>query len=318
MKICVLNDSYFNFGDLSWDALTEFGEVSIFHTHADSMDEYKRRALDADIIVGDQPMPRELIAVSRKLRYITLTATGFDGVDTAFARERGVAVSNVPSYGTTSVSQFAIALLMEVCSHTEYFDGCLRQGHWRDCGAEGAGEHRLIELAGKTMGVIGFGRIGRAVGAVAKALGMNVIAYNRSRGPEGEAIAEYVPLDELFARADVISLHCPANAATIGIINRDSIAKMKDGVIIINNGRGSLIRSADLAEALESGQVWAAGLDVVEHEPIPADDPLLRAPHCIITPHISWLPKESRQRIVDCTVENIRAFLAGTPQNVVN
>ena len=282
MKICVLNDSYFNFGDLSWDALNEFGEVSIFHTHADSMDEYKRRALDADIIVGDQPMPRELIAASQRLRYITLTATGFDGVDTAFARERGIAVSNVPSYGTTSVSQFAIALLMEVCSHTAYFDGRVRQGHWRDCGAECAGEHRLIELAGKTMGIIGFGRIGRAVGA------------------------------------DVISLHCPANAATIGIINRDSIAKMKDGVIIINNGRGSLIRSADLAEALESGKVWAAGLDVVEHEPIHADDPLLRAPRCIITPHISWLPKESRQRILDRTVENIRAFIAGTPQNVVN
>ena len=282
------------------------------------MAEYERRAQDADIIVGDQPMPRELIAAARQLKYITLTATGFDGVDTAFARECGIPVSNVPSYGTSSVSQFAVALLLEVCSHTAYYDRCVRRGQWLDCYPESAGEHRLIELAGKTMGIIGFGRIGRAVGAVAKALGMNVIAYNRSRCPEGEAIAEYVPLDELFARADVISLHCPANAATVGIINRDSIAKMRDGVIIINNGRGSLVRSADLAEALERGKVWAAGLDVVEHEPIPADDPLLRAPRCIITPHISWLPRESRQRIVDCTVENIRAFLAGAPQNVVN
>ncbi len=318
MKICVLNDSYFNFGDLSWDALREFGEVSVYHTHSDDLEELKRRSLDADIIVGDQPMPRGLIAVSPKLRYITLTATGFDGVDTAFARERGIPVSNVPSYGTTSVSQYAIALLMEVCSHTAYFDSRVRQGHWHDCGAECAGEHRLVELAGKTMGIIGFGRIGRAVGAVAKALGMTVVAYNRSRCPEGEAIGEYVTLNELFARADIISLHCPANSATVGIINRGSIAGMKDGVIIINNARGSLIRSADLAEALESGKVWAAGLDVAEHEPIPADDPLLRAPHCIITPHISWLPKESRQRIVDTTAENIRAFLAGTPQNVVN
>ena len=318
MKICVLNDSHFNFGDLSWDALCELGEVSVYHEHADDIEEFKRRALDADIIIGDQPLPRERIAACPKLRYITLTATGFDGVDVAFARERGIPVSNVPSYGTTSVSQYAIALLMEVCSHTAYFDSRVRQGEWASCFPECAGEHRLIELAGKTMGIIGFGRIGRAVGAVAKALGMTVIAYNRSRCPEGEAIAEYVPLDELFARADVISLHCPANSATIGIINRDSIAKMKDGVIIINNGRGSLIRSADLAEALHSGKVWAAGLDVVEHEPIPADDPLLRAPHCIITPHISWLPKESRQRIVDATAENIRAFLAGTPQNVVN
>lgn len=318
MKICVLNDGYFNFGDLSWDALNALGEVSIYHTHADNMAEYERRAQDADIIVGDQPMPRELIAAARQLKYITLTATGFDGVDTAFARECGIPVSNVPSYGTSSVSQFAVALLLEVCSHTAYYDRCVRRGQWLDCYPESAGEHRLIELAGKTMGIIGFGRIGRAVGAVAKALGMNVIAYNRSRCPEGEAIAEYVTLDELFARADVISLHCPANAATVGIINRDSIAKMRDGVIIINNGRGSLVRSADLAEALERGKVWAAGLDVVEHEPIPADDPLLRAPRCIITPHISWLPRESRQRIVDCTVENIRAFLAGAPQNVVN
>lgn len=318
MKICVLNDSYFNFGDLSWDALGEFGEVSVYHTHSDDMEELKRRAQDADIIVGDQPMPRELIAVSPKLRYITLTATGFDGVDAVFARERGIPVSNVPGYGTASVSQFAIALLMELCSHTAYFDSRVRQGEWFGCFPECAGEHRLIELAGKTMGIIGFGRIGRAVGAAARALGMTVIAYNRSRCPEGEAIAEYVPLEELFARADVISLHCPANDATVGMINRSSIAKMKDGVIIINNGRGSLIRSADLAEALESGKVWAAGLDVAEHEPVAADDPLLRAPHCIITPHISWLPRESRRRIVDVTAENIRAFLAGAPQNVVN
>ena len=168
------------------------------------------------------------------------------------------------------------------------------------------------------MGIIGFGRIGRRVGAIAKAMGMNIIAYNRSRCAEGEAIAEYVELDELFARSDVISLHCPANEATCGIINAESIARMKDGVIIINNGRGALIRSADLAAALESGKVYAAGLDVLEQEPLSPDEPLLKAPHCYITPHLSWLPKESRQRIVDCTVENVRSFIEGRPQNVVN
>ena len=176
----------------------------------------------------------------------------------------------------------------------------------------------MIELAGKTMGIIGFGRIGQNVGRIAKALGMNVIAFNRSRSAEGAEIAEYVELDELLCRADVVSLHCPLFPETRGIINRETISKMKDGVIIINNSRGPLIVEQDLADALNSGKVYAAGLDVVSSEPISADNPLLKAKNCLITPHISWAPRESRQRIMDCTVENIRAFQAGKPQNVVN
>lgn len=319
MKICVINDSFFNFGDLSWDGLNAFGEVEIHHDHLTELDAIIARSREADIIVTDLPdLPHGLIEACPKLKYISVTSTGYDGVDLAVARERGIPISNVPAYGTQSVAQHAIALLMEVCSHAAYYSSRAHAGHWHDCGAETVGEHRLIELSGKTIGIIGFGRIGRAVGATAKALGMEVIAYNRSRCAEGEAIGEYVTLDELYSRADVISLHCPANEATVGMINKNSIAKMKDGVIIINNARGALIRSEDLAEALESGKVWAAGLDVLEHEPMIENNPLLKAPRCIITPHISWLPKESRQRIIDCTAENIRSFLAGAPQNVIN
>lgn len=320
MKICVVDDSYFNFGDLNWDCLLPYGESEVYHDHPASFAALVERMRDADIVVADKPDMRNaaIFDACPKLKYVTLTATGYDTIDLAAARAHGIAISNVPSYGTQSVSQYAIALLMEVCCHAAHYSARVHSGHWHDCGQETVGEHRLIELAGKTMGIIGFGRIGRAVGAVARALGMTVIAYNRSRCPEGEAIGEYVTLDELYARSDVISLHCPATEATTGIINADSIAKMKDGVIIINNGRGVLIRSQDLADALHSGKVWAAGLDVVDREPILPDNPLLTAPRCVITPHVSWLPKESRQRIVDCTADNIRSFLAGNPQNVVN
>lgn len=320
MKICVVDDSYFNFGDLTWDCLLPFGELEVYHDHPSDFDALIRRVRDADILVADKPDMRNptVFELCPKLKYVTLTATGYDTIDLAAARRRNILISNVPSYGTQSVSQYAIALLMEVCCHTAYYSERVHSGHWHDCGKETVGENRLVELAGKTMGIIGFGRIGRAVGAVARALGMEVIAYNRSHCAEGEAIAEYVTLDELYARSDVISLHCPATEATAGMINADSIAKMKDGVIIINNARGVLIRSKDLADALESGKVRAAGLDVVDREPILPDNPLLTAPRCVITPHISWLPKESRQRIVDCTADNIRAFLDGAPQNVVN
>ena len=235
-----------------------------------------------------------------------------------YAREKGIPVSNVPTYGTASVAQFAIALLLEICGHAAHHSDAVHAGRWAESGEWTFWDYPMIELAGKTMGIIGFGRIGQNVGRIAKALGMNVIAFNRSRSAEGAEIAEYVELDELLHRADVISLHCPLFPETRGIINRETISKMKDGVIIINNSRGPLVVEQDLADALNSGKVYAAGLDVVSSEPISADNPLLKAKNCLITPHISWAPKESRQRIMDCTVENIRAFQAGKPQNVVN
>ena len=225
---------------------------------------------------------------------------------------------NVPNYGTHSVSQYAISLLLEICGNVAFYSDAVHNGKWFEIWNHCVGEHRLIGLEGKTMGIIGFGNIGRSVGTIARALGMKVLAYNRSRCAEGEAIAEYVSLDELLERSDVISLHTPLTEATKHIINKESIAKMKDGVIIINNGRGPLVDSAALADALHSGKVYAAGIDVVEGEPNIWDNPLLKAPRCLITPHISWLPKESRQKILDITEANIQAFLDGKPQNVVN
>lgn len=321
MKICVLNDSHFGFGDVNWDSFNGLGELTIHSGRVSSLDEAVRRVGDAEIIVSDLPdliTANGIVNICPKIKYIAVTATGYDGVELEAARRHGVPISNVPSYGTASVAQYAIGLLLEVCGQTGYYSSYVHNGKWYVDSEDMVKNHRLIELDGKTMGVIGFGRIGQRVGKIAAALGMKVIAYNRSHSAEGAAIAEYVELDELYRRADVISLHCPATEATTGMINSASIAKMRDGVIIINNGRGALIRSADLAEALKSGKVYAAGLDVLEDEPLCGNNPLLTAPNCIITPHVSWLPRESRQRIIDQSAENVRAFLNGAPINVVN
>ena len=207
---------------------------------------------------------------------------------------------------------------MENCHHIGHHDKTVHEGKWAENIDWCYWDYPLIELEGKTMGIIGFGRIGQAEGRIAKALGMNVIAYDLYPNESGRAIADYVTQDELFAKADVISLHCNLTPENAGLINRENIAKMKDGVILLNNARGQLVNEVDLAEALASGKVAAAGLDVVSTEPIKADNPLLKAPNCIITPHISWAPKESRGRIMDCTAENIRAFLNGKPVHVVN
>ena len=221
-------------------------------------------------------------------------------------------------YGTYSVSQFAIALLLEICHHIGHHSETVYQGKWEHCQDWCYWDYPLIELEGKTLGLIGLGNIGRHTAAIGAALGMQVIAYDAWQNDEGRKAAEYVELDDLFARADVIALHMPLLPFNTGIINKENIAKMKDGVIIINNSRGQMIVEQDLADALNSGKVAAAGPDVVSTEPIRGDNPLLKAKNCIITPHMSWGAKESRQRIMDCTVENVRAYLAGKPQNVVN
>ena len=227
-------------------------------------------------------------------------------------------VSNVPVYGTRSVSQFAIALLLEICHHVGHHSQAVHEGRWESNPDFCFWDYPLIELAGKTMGIIGFGRIGQVTGKIAKALGMKVIAYDNYPSDAGKEIADYVSLDEVLTTSDVISLHCPLFPETQGMINKDSIAKMKDGVIILNNSRGPLIVEQDLADALNSGKVYAAGLDVVSTEPIKGDNPLLSAKNCFITPHISWAPKESRQRLMDIAVDNLKQFIAGNPVNVVN
>lgn len=319
MKIVILDGYTENPGDLSWDALRAFGDLTVYERTPYEDDEIARRIGDAEVVFTNKcPIRRAVIDACPDLRYISVLATGYNIVDVAYAAERGIPVSNVPTYGTAAVGQFAIALLLEICHHVAHHSEAVHAGRWASNPDWCFWDYPLIELAGKTMGILGFGRIGQTTGRIAKALGMTVLASGSRETEAGRAVAEYVDRETLFARSDVIVLHCPLFPETEGMINRESIAKMKDGVILINNSRGPLIVEQDLAEALRSGKVMAAGLDVVSTEPIRSDNPLLTAPNCLITPHISWAPKEARQRILDCSVQNLRGYLAGSPVNVVN
>ena len=319
MKLVVLDGYTENPGDLSWDALRRFGELTVYERTSDDQSEVAERIKGADIVVANKtPIRAEVINSAGALKYITILATGYDIVDVAAARARGIPVSNVPSYGTAAVAQFAIAMLLEICHHVAHHSETVHAGRWESCADWCYWDYPLIELDGKTMGIIGFGRIGQQTGRIAKALGMHILATGSRPTDAGREIADYVELDELLARSDVISLHCPLFPSTRGIISRENIVRMKDGVILLNNSRGALVDEQALADALNSGKVYAAGLDVVSTEPIRGDNPLLKAKNCFITPHISWAPKEARERIMDCTVKNIEAFLDGKPDNVVN
>ena len=319
MKLVVTDGYTINPGDLSWEPLREFGELTVYDHSPKDEEEMIRRIGDADVLVANKAkVSRRVIDACKNLRFITIQAAGYDVIDYQYAKEKGIPLSNVPDYGSGAVAQYAIALLLEICGRVSHHSKAVRQGRWAESGEWCFWDYLMIELAGKTMGIIGLGRIGQNVGKIARALGMDVIAYNRSRSPEGALIADYVELDELLVRSDVISLHCPLFPETKEIINKNTIAKMKDGVIIINNSRGALVAEQDLADALNSGKVYAAGLDVVSSEPIAEDNPLLHAKNCVITPHISWASIESRRRIIESTAENIRAWLAGNPRNVVN
>ena len=319
MKIVILDGYTENPGDLSWAQLEALGELTVYDRTPSDEDEIIRRIGDAESVMTNKtPLTEKVRNACTNIKYITVLATGYNVVDTACARVKGIPVSNVPTYGTAAVGQFAIALLLEICHHVAHHSQAVHEGRWEACPDWCFWDYPLIELAGKTIGIIGFGRIGQQTGRIAKAMGMTVLASGSRPTDSGCEIAQYVELDELFARSDVIALHCPLFPNTKGIINKDSIAKMKDGVIIINNSRGPLVVEEDLAAALNSGKVAAAGLDVVSTEPIRGNNPLLTAKNCIITPHISWAPIESRQRILDCTAANVRAFLDGAPVNVVN
>lgn len=320
MKIVILDGYTENPGDLSWDALAALGELTVYdRSSRTDQQEAIDRIGDAEIVITNKtPITRAVLDACPSVRFIGVLATGYNVVDTACARERGIPVSNVPAYGTAAVGQFTIALLLEICHHVAHHSETVFAGKWEHCPDFCYWDYPLIQLDGKIMGIIGFGRIGQATGRIARALGMRVLATGSRPCPEGEAIAEYTDLDTLLANSDVIALHCPLFPETAGIINRETIAKMKDGVILLNSARGGLVVEQDLADALNSGKVAAAGLDVVSTEPIQGDNPLLKAKNCIITPHIAWGSKESRQRIMDCTVKNVQAFLAGKPVNTVN
>lgn len=320
MKIVVLDGYTENPGDLSWGELEKLGQVTVYD-RSSLTDEAEaiERIGDAQIVYTNKtPVTKKVIDACPNIKMISVLATGYNVVDYEYAKEKGIPVTNVPAYGTASVSQFAIALLLEICHHIGHHNKTVHDGRWENCDDWCYWDYPLIELAGKTMGIIGFGRIGQSTGRIAGAMGMKVIAFDNMPNDAGREIAEYVDLDTLLSTSDVIALHCPLFPSTQGIINKENIAKMKDGVILLNNSRGPLVVEQDLADALNSGKIAAAGLDVVSTEPIRGDNPLLKAKNCIITPHISWAPKESRQRIMDCAVQNAKAFLAGAPVNVVN
>ena len=318
MKIVVLDGYTLNPGDITWEGMEALGELTVYdRTKAEDV---AARIGDADVVYTNKtPITKETLDACPNVKFIGVLATGYNIVDIAAAKEKGIPVSNIPTYGTAAVSQFAIGLLLELCHHIGEHSDAVKAGEWTSNPDWCFWKYPLVELDGKTMGIIGFGRIGQDTGKIAQALGMKVLAYDAFKRPELETeTCHYVDLDTLLAESDVIALHCPLFPDTEGIINKDTIAKMKDGVMIINNSRGPLIVEQDLRDALDSGKVAGAAVDVVSTEPIRMDNPLIGAKNVIITPHISWAPKESRQRLMNIAVDNLKCYVEGKPQNVVN
>ncbi|MFH1879396.1 MAG: D-2-hydroxyacid dehydrogenase, partial [Bacillota bacterium] len=316
MKIVVLDGHTLNPGDIFWQGFEALGETMVFDRTADP--DIAGRITGAEAVLTNKtPLSRETILGTPSLRYIGVLATGYNVVDVRAAMERGIPVCNIPSYGTAAVAQFTFALLLEICHHIGYHSESVHRGDWANSRDFCYWDYPLIELAGKTMGILGFGRIGQSVAVIAKAFGMRVIAFDSYPTKQGQALADYVPLNILYQESDVISLHCPLFAETQGIINRESIAMMKNGVILINTSRGPLIVEDDLRNALNSGRVGYAATDVVSSEPIREDNPLLQAENCLITPHIAWASKESRSRLMAIAMNNLAEFIKGNCQNNV-
>lgn len=318
MKIVVLDGYTENPGDLSWEGLENLGKLIVYDRTPE--DQIVVRIGDAEVVYTNKtPISRETLDQCPNLRFIGVLATGYNVIDVEAAKEKGIPVSNIPTYGTDAVAQYTIALLLELCHHIGEHSACVKRGDWTNNPDWCFWNYPLIELAGKTIGIIGFGRIGQGTARIAQALGMKVLAFDQYQNPALETgTCRYTDLDTLLMQSDVIALHCPLFPSTEKIINKDNIAKMKDGVMIINDSRGPLIAEEDLCEALNSGKVGGAALDVVSSEPIKMDNPLLTAKNCIITPHIAWAPRESRQRLMNIAVDNLQAFIDGQPINVVN
>ena len=320
MKIVVLDGYTENPGDLSWGDLEALGELTVYDRTSYVDDPViAERIGDAEIaVINKTPISKATIDACPNLKCIAVLATGYNVVDYNYAKEKGIIVQNVPTYGTQIVGQYAVGLLLEICSHIGHHDKTVKEGKWENNIDWCYWDYPMIELYGKTAGIIGLGRIGQATAKILNALNMKVLAFDTYQSEAGKALAEYVDLDTLLAQSDVIFLHCPLFPATEGIINKENIAKMKDGVILINNSRGQLVVEQDLADALNSGKVYAAGVDVVSTEPNKGDNPLLKAKNCFITPHISWAAQAARQRIMDITVDNVKSYVAGEPVNVIN
>lgn len=318
MKIVILDGYTENPGDLSWEGFANLGDLTVYDRTDDNFDAIVSRIADNQIIIVNKvTITKEILEACPSIEYIGLLSTGYNIVDIEAAADKGIPVCNIPSYGTTAVAQYTFALLLEMCHHVGHHNDAVKAGKWTECEDFCFWDYPLIELRGKVLGLIGYGRIGRAVAEIAKSFGMDIIANDRYMESEGE-IAEYATLPELYGRADIISLHCPLTADTDKMINSYAIDMMKSGVMIVNTARGQLIDEIALSAALTDGKVMCAAVDVVSEEPIKADNPLLRCPNCIITPHIAWAPKESRKRLLDTAVMNLIAYLDGEPVNVVN
>lgn len=323
MKIAVLDGYTENPGDISWEPISTLGDLIVYDRTSYDLKNISliiERAKDAEILFTNKtPITREVIDNLPKLKYIGVLATGFNIVDTSYAKEKGIMVSNIPTYGTAAVAQFATALLLEMCHHVGEHSASVLKGDWQESPDFCYWNYPLVEVCGKTLGLIGFGRIGKAFSKVAQALGMNILVYdiNQDKSLESDMLT-YVPMEQLLKSSDVISLHCPLTPENEGIINSANISLMKNGVMLINTSRGSLICEKDLVDALKSGKIAFAALDVVSTEPIKEDNPLLKAKNIIITPHIAWAPKESRQRLMDIAGNNLKQYLAGNPINIVN
>jgi glycerate dehydrogenase len=318
MNIVVVDGHTLNPGDLSWDELRALGAVTLHPRTAP--EQIQERARDADAVITNKvQFTAETLGRLPRLRYIGVTATGYNCVDVRAAAARGIVVTNVPTYGTDSVAQLVFALLLDLCRGPRQHSDAVHRGEWSHCPDFCFWQTPQLELTGRTMGLIGFGRIGRQVARIADAMGMAIIATDAQRmEPPPLRSFRWTELRETLAAADVVSLHCPLTEETRHLIRRETLQWMKPTAFLINTSRGPLVHEADLAAALDSGRIAGAAVDVLSAEPPPDDNPLLHARNCLITPHIAWATQEARARLMRVTVENLRAFLTGRPQNVVN
>ncbi|MEI6241724.1 MAG: D-2-hydroxyacid dehydrogenase [Planctomycetia bacterium] len=315
MNIVILDAYTANPGDLSWDALAAIGRLAV-HDRTDDAD-IVARARDAEVVLTNKTvLSRDVIAALPTLKYICVLATGYNVVDVAAAREHGVTVCNVPEYSTPNVAQAVFALILELTNRTGHHDRTVHEGRWAACEDFCYWDGDLVELAGLTLGIVGYGRIGQAVARVGRAFDMRILAHRRAAVGTIEGGA-YADIDRLLAESDIVSLHCPLTPDTKELVNAARLVTMKRTAFLINTARGGLVNEADLAAALDAGTIAGAGLDVLTVEPPAASNPLLKAKNCVITPHIAWATRNARRRLIDATVANVRSFLGGTPRNVV-
>ena len=316
MKLTILDGATLNPGDLSWSPLQELAACTIYDRTAE--DQVVQRAVGSELVLTNKaPLSRGTIDALPALKYIGVTATGVNIVDLDAAHDRKIIVTNVPEYGTPSVAQATFALLLELTNAVGHHSRRVREGAWRDSGEWTFRERPLTELSGRTFGIIGLGHIGRAVAKLAHAMGMRVIACSRTKPDHLPEWLEWKGLEEVFRESDVLSLHCPLTESTRHLVNRERLFLMKGGAFLLNTSRGPLLEESAVADALNQGHLAGAGLDVLSTEPPGSDNPLLDARNCVITPHLAWATKAARQRLMNLTIENVRAFLSGNPQNTV-